>query len=64
VESEPRWFRVYLLTRAVVLLGAGILGVIVTLGSDDSVAGRTISGAVTVGVLYYGVRALRLLRVH
>jgi hypothetical protein len=55
---------VYLLARAVVLLGAGILGVIVTLGSDDSVAGRIISGAVTVGVLYYGVRALRLLRVH
>jgi hypothetical protein len=64
VESEPRWFRGYLLATTVLFFGVGIFGFIVTLGSDDSIAGRIISGAVSVGFLYFGVRRLRLLRVH
>jgi len=42
----------------------GILGFMVTLRSDDSIGGRFISGVVTVAFFYYGVRRLRLLRVH
>jgi hypothetical protein len=64
VESEPRWFRGYLLATTVLFLGLGIFGFIVTLGSDDSIVGRIISGAVSVGFFYFGVRRLRLLRVH
>jgi hypothetical protein len=64
LESEPRWFRGYLLETTVVFFGLGILGLIVTLGSDDSIAGRIISGAMTVALFYFGVRRLRLLRVH
>jgi hypothetical protein len=48
----------------VLFFGAGIFGFIVTLGSDDSIAGRIISGAVTVGLFYFGVRRLRHLRDH
>ena len=64
VESEPRWIRGYLLATTVLFFGLGIIGLIVTLGSDDSIAGRIISGAVSVGLFYFGVRRLRLLRVH
>jgi hypothetical protein len=64
VESEPRWVRGYLLATTVLFFGLGVLGFIVTLGFDDSIAGRTISGAMTVALFYFGVRRLRLLRVH
>jgi len=42
--------------------GLGIFGFIVTLGSDDSIAGPIISGAMTVALFYFGLRRLRLLR--
>jgi hypothetical protein len=48
----------------VLFFGLGILGLIVTLGFDDPIAGRLISEAVTVALFYIGVRRLRLLRVH
>jgi hypothetical protein len=32
VESEPRWFRGYLLATTVLFFGLGIFGFIVTLG--------------------------------
>lgn len=64
MESEPRWFRGYMLATTVLFFGLGILRLIVTLGFDDSIAGRIISEAVTVALLYFGVRRLRLLRVH
>ena len=64
MESEPRWFRAYLAATAVLFFGAGILGFIVTIGFDDSIAGRIISGAMTVALFYFGIRRLRLLRVH
>jgi len=64
VESEPRWFRGYLVARTVLFFSAGIFGFIVTLASDDSITGRIISGAMTVALFYFGVRAFRLLRVH
>jgi hypothetical protein len=64
VESEPRWVRGYLIATTVLFFGLGVLGFIVTLGFDDSIAGRTISGAMTVALFYFGVRRLRLLRVH
>jgi hypothetical protein len=46
----------------VLFFGLGIFGFIVTLGSDDSIAGRIISEAGSVGFFYFGVRRLRLLR--
>lgn len=55
--------RGYLIATTVLFFGAGVLAFIVTLGSDDSIAGRIISGAVTVGLFYFGVRRLCLLRV-
>lgn len=64
VESEPRWTRGYLLATTVLFFGLGILGLILTLGFDDSIGGRIISGAMTVALFYFGVRRLRLLRVH
>ena len=64
MEAEPHSFRGYLLATTVLFFGFGILGLIVTLGFDDSIAGRIISGAMTVGLFYFGVRRLRLLRVH
>jgi hypothetical protein len=54
----------YLLATTVLFFGLGILGLIVTLGFDDSIGGRIISGAMTVAFFYFGVRRLRLLRVH
>jgi hypothetical protein len=53
-----------LLATTVLFFGFGILGFIVTLGTDDSIGGRIISGVMTVGFFYFGVRRLRLLRVH
>jgi hypothetical protein len=46
-----RWFRGYMLATTVLFFALGIFGFIVTLGSDDSIAGRIISGAVSVGLL-------------
>jgi hypothetical protein len=62
VESESRWFRGYLLATTLLFFGLGILGFIVTLGSDDSIGGRIISGVMTAALFYFGVRRLRLLR--
>jgi hypothetical protein len=53
-----------LLATTVLFFGLGILGFIVTLGFDDSIGGRIISGVMTVALFYFGVRRLRLLRVH
>jgi hypothetical protein len=44
VPSEPRWFRGYLLATTVLFFGAGIFGFIVTIGFDDSIAGRITRG--------------------
>jgi hypothetical protein len=63
VQSDPRWFRGYLIAMTVLFFDAGVFAFIVTLGSDDSIAGRIISGAVTVSLFYFGVQRLRLLRV-
>jgi hypothetical protein len=46
----------------VLFFGFGIFGAIVTLGFNDSIGGRIISGVMTVAVFYFGVRRLRLLR--
>jgi hypothetical protein len=63
MASEPRWLRWYLLATTVLFLGLGIFGLIVTLTFDDSIGGRIISGVMTVGLFYFGVRRLRLQRV-
>jgi hypothetical protein len=39
--------RGYLIATTVLFFGAGVFAFIVTLGSDDSIAGRITSGAVT-----------------
>jgi hypothetical protein len=43
------------------LFGLGIVGAFVTLGVEDSIGARIISGAMTVAFVYSGVRRLRLL---
>ena len=43
--------------------GLVIVGVFVTLGVEDSIAGRMISGVGTVALFYLVVRRLRLLRI-
>jgi hypothetical protein len=62
-SPSPAGFAGILLATTVLFFGLGIFGFIVTLGSDDSIAGRIISGAVTVSLFYFGVQRLRLLRV-
>jgi hypothetical protein len=61
VPSDPRWLRGYLIATTVLFFGLGIFGFIVTLGSHDSIAGRIISGVVSVGFFHFGIRRLRLL---
>jgi len=52
-----------LIATTALFFGLGIVGAFVTLGFNDSTAGRIISGVMTVAFLYFGVRRLRLLRV-
>jgi hypothetical protein len=52
----------YLIATTALFFGLGIVGAFVTLGVEDSIGGRIISGAMTVAFVYFGVRRLRLLR--
>jgi len=44
VESEPRWFRGYLLATTVLFFGLGIFGLIVTLGLMSQSVGASSPG--------------------
>jgi hypothetical protein len=63
VQSDPRWVRGYLIATTALFFGLSIVGAFVTLGLDDSIAGRIISGGMTIAFLYFGFRRLRLLGV-
>ena len=63
VRSDSRWLRGYLIATTALFFGLVIVGVFVTLGVEDSIAGRMISGVGTVALFYLVVRRLRLLRI-
>jgi hypothetical protein len=50
VRSDPRWFRGYLIATTALFFGLGIVGAFVTLGVEDSIGGRIISGVMTVAL--------------
>ena len=64
MQSDPHWYRGFLVATTALFFGLGIFGAIVTLGFDRSLGERIISGAMTVALFYFGVRRLRLLRAN